>query len=153
MTLQEEVDLLRNIPLFSKIETSKLKLIAFTSERVTYASGHVLCGEGEEGSAAYIIVKGHARVTVSGCDGEVVLNTLGPNDIVGEIALLCDVPRTATVTAEDEVTALVISKDLFFRLVQEFPSIGLELLREMAHKLDQTTTRLKECVGDEKPTV
>lgn len=150
MTLQEEVDLLRSIPLFSKIETSKLKLIAFTSERRVFPAGAVICREGEPGDAAFIMIKGHGDVTVSTPQGEIQVNQTHPNDIIGEIAVLCDVPRTATVTARTDVTALVISRDLFFRLVQEFPSIGLELMREMGLKLAQTTAKLRECADASK---
>ena len=146
MTLQKEVDLLRNIPLFSKVEPSKLKLIAFTSERVTFEPGQVLFNEGDRGDAAYIIVKGEACVSIDGPEGALDVNRLGANEIVGEIALLCDVPRTATVTAHTELSALVISKDLLYRLIEEFPSIGLELLRELAQKLEHTTARLRDCM-------
>lgn len=152
MTLQEEVDLLRNIPLFSKIETSKLKLIAFTSERRLFPAGTVICREGEPGDAAFVLVKGHGDVTVSTPQGEVKVNESHPNDIIGEIAVLCDVPRTATVTACSDVTALVISRDLFFRLIQEFPSIGLELMREMGMKLVQATDRLRQMSGEADKT-
>ncbi|RED51327.1 cyclic nucleotide-binding domain-containing protein [Aestuariispira insulae] len=148
MTLQKEVDLLRNIPLFSKVEPSKLKLIAFTSERMTYEPGQVLFREGDPGDAAYIIIKGSACVSVESPDGPQEVNLLGANEIVGEIALLCDIPRTATVTAREELSALIISKDLFYRLIEEFPAIGLELLRELAHKLENTTARLRDCMGE-----
>ena len=148
MTLQKEVDLLRNIPLFSKVEPSKLKLIAFTSERITYQAGQVLFREGDPGDAAYIIIRGRATVSVQGPEGPREVNCLSANEIVGEIALLCDIPRTATVTAVEELSALVISKDLFYRLIEEFPAIGLELLRELAHKLENTTARLRDCMGE-----
>lgn len=148
MTLQEEVDLLRNIPLFSKIETSKLKLIAFTSERKLFSAGTVICREGEDGEAAFVIVKGHADVTVKTPRGDIKVNDCHPNDIIGEIAVLCDVPRTATVMARTDVTALVISRELFLRLIQEFPSIGLELMRELGMKLAQTTRRLRDGGGE-----
>ena len=58
MSLNEEVELLRNIPLFAKLEPSKLKLLAFTAERITYEADQVLFRQGEVGDAAYIIVDG-----------------------------------------------------------------------------------------------
>lgn len=146
MTLQEEVELLRGIPLFAKIETSKLKLIAFTSERMVFAPGEALCHEGEPGDAAYIIMRGEADVSIATPGGPFHVATLTQNDILGEIAILCDVPRTATVTAQGEVETLVISKDLFYRLIQEFPQIAIELLRELAGRLEQTTSRLREAI-------
>ncbi len=150
MSLNEEVELLRNIPLFSKLEASKLKLLAFTSERLTYDSDQVLCQQGDMGDAAYIIVDGAASVLVDSPGGEIKVAELGRNDFVGEIAILCDVPRTATVRATTKVVALRISKDLFFRLVEEFPQMAVEIMRELAHRLEQTTVQLREAIAKGK---
>ena len=99
MGLQEEVELLRNIPLFAKIELSKLKLLAFTSERLIYSQDEILFSQGDPGDAAYIIINGEADIVVNTPGGPLVIATLKQNEIVGEIAILCDVPRTATVRA------------------------------------------------------
>ena len=147
MSLTEEVELLRNIPLFCKIEPSKLKLLAFTSERLTFAQGQDLFRQGDIGDAAYIIVAGNAEVIVDTPDGPLTVARVGKNDIVGEIAILCDVPRTATVTASSELTTLRISKELFFQLVAEFPQMALEIMRELAARLDRTTAQLRAAVS------
>jgi CRP/FNR family cyclic AMP-dependent transcriptional regulator len=147
MGLLDEVDLLRKIPLFSKMEPSKLKLLAFTSERLTYAEGDVLFEQGDAGDASYIIIGGKVDVVVDTPGGPLIVATLGENEIVGEIAILCDVPRTATVKAKTEVTTLRITKDLFFSLVVEFPQIAVEIMRELAHRLEVTTARLREAVA------
>ena len=146
MGLQEEVELLRNIPLFAKIEPSKLKLLAFTSERLTYPEQEVLFEQGDIGDSAYIIIGGEADVIINTPGGGLVVATLKQNEIVGEIAILCDVPRTATVRAKTDLTTLRINKDLFFSLIVEFPEIAVEIMRELAHRLDRTTTRLREAV-------
>ncbi len=142
MSLHEEVDALRRVPLFSKIEPSKLKLLAFTSEKLEYAGGQDLCTQGDTGDAMYIIMGGEADVVINTPNGEHAVARLGKNSFVGEIAILCDVPRTATVRANGTVTALRISKELFFRLVAEFPQIAVEIMRELAHRLDDTTKAL-----------
>ena len=147
MGLQEEVELLRNIPLFAKIELSKLKLLAFTSERLTYSQDEILFSQGDAGDAAYIIIDGEADIVVNTPGGPLVIATLKQNEIVGEIAILCDVPRTATVRAKTELTTLRISKELFFNLTIEFPEIAVEIMRELAHRLEQTTTKLREAVA------
>ena len=148
MSLQEEVELLRNIPLFAKIESSKLKLLAFTSERLTYPKQEVLFEQGDIGDSAYIIIGGEADVIINTPGGGLVVATLKQNEIVGEIAILCDVPRTATVRAKTDLTTLRINKDLFFSLIVEFPEIAVEIMRELAHRLDRTTTRLREAVAE-----
>ena len=147
MSLNEEVELLRNIPLFAKLDPSKLKLLAFTSERITYETDQVLFNQGDVGDAVYIIVEGAASVLVDTPDGPLEVATLGRNDFVGETAILCDVPRTATVKAADKTVTLRISKDLFFRLVAEFPEMSVEIMRELAARLEQTTKQLREAMA------
>lgn len=148
MSLEEEVDLLRNIPFFAKIAPARLKLLAFASQRLTYGAGQDLFCQGEIGDAAYIIIEGRADVVVDGPDGEVKVADLGVNDLVGEIAILCDVPRTATVRAASQLVSLRISKDLFFQLVNEFPAIAVEVMRELAQRLERTTARLREVMNN-----
>lgn len=147
MSLNEEVELLRNIPLFAKLEPSKLKLLAFTSERLTFEEGQVLCQQGDMGDSAYIIVDGTADIIVETPTGPLTVAVVGRNDFVGEIAILCDVPRTATVKATTKLTTLRISKDLFFRLVTEFPQMSVEIMRVLAHRLDKTTTQLRDAIA------
>ncbi len=144
MSLNEEVEMLRNIPLFAKLEPAKLKLLAFTSERLSYDAAQSLFHQGDMGDAAYLIVDGEADVLVDSPSGEIVVATLGRNDFVGEIAILCDVPRTATVRAKTALVTLRISKDLFFRLVAEFPQMSVEIMRELAQRVERTTALLQE---------
>lgn len=150
MSLQQDVDLLRNIPLFAKIEPSKLKLLAFTAERLTFGVGDVLCRQGDEGDSAYIIIEGEADVIVDTESGPVTVATLQTNDFLGETAILCDVPRTATVQAKSDLIALMISKDLFFQLVTQFPSMSIEIMRELARRVERTTAQLREAVSQQK---
>lgn len=142
MSLNEEVDLLRRIPLFSNIEPSKLKLLAFASERLTFREGAELCRQGDVGDSAYIIIKGSVGIVVSTPNGDARVAEARENDIVGEIAILCDVPRTATVVADRDVEVLKISKELFFRMVEEFPRMAVEIMRELATRLERTTGQL-----------
>jgi CRP-like cAMP-binding protein len=147
MTLQEDVERLRKVPLFAKIEPSKLKLLAFTGRRLTFKPNQSLFQQGDIGDAAYIIIEGTADVVVDSPHGPMKVATVGENDFVGEIAILCDVPRTATVTATTELTTLRISKELFFQLICQFPQISVEIMRELAHRLDMTTRHLQEAGG------
>ncbi len=147
MTLEEDVELLRNIPLFAKIEPSKLKLLAFTSQRLTFNPGDSLFKQGDDGDALYVIMEGEADVLVDTPGGQITVATMGKNDFVGDIAVLCDVPRTATVTATSKLTTMRITKDLFFQLVCQFPQIAIEIMRELAHRLVVTTRQLQDAVS------
>ena len=141
MTLTKDVEVLRSIPLFAKVEPAKLKLLAFTSERLQYLSGDELFRQGDYGDAVYIILEGKADILVDSPRGAVIVETLGKN-IVGEIAILCDVPRTATVVAHGDLETLRVSKDGFFHLITQFPQVGIEVMSELASRLHHTTQAL-----------
>ena len=144
MSLKEEVDLLRNIPLFAKLEPAKLKLLAFTSERLSFAPGQPLFNQGDVGDAAYVIIEGEADVLIDTPAGKTRVAVLARNAIVGDIAILCDVPRTATVVAKSPLIVLRIAKDTFFRLVTEFPQMAVEIMRELALRLERTNAQLRD---------
>ena len=120
MNLNEEVELLKGVPIFSKVEQAKLKLLAFTSEHLEFMPGESICRQGEQGDAAFIVLDGAADVVVQSDHGLMKVASVGRNDIVGEIAILCDVPRTASVLATTPLVALRVSKDGFFNLVTQF---------------------------------
>ena len=143
MSIDQEVETLRRIPIFAQIEPAKLKLMAFASERVTYKPGQVLFKQGERGDAAFIILKGTADILISSGNGPLRIASLSENEIIGEIAILCDIPRTATVQAVTELTTLRITADLFFRMLMDFPEMGVEIMRVLAHRLEQTTAQLR----------
>ena len=88
MTLEEDVEVLRTIPLFAKIEPSKLKLLSFTSQRLIFNPGDSLFNQGDVGDALYIIVDGDADVLVNAPDGPITVASMGKNDFVGDIAVL-----------------------------------------------------------------
>ncbi len=143
MSIDQEVEILRRIPIFSEIDPAKLKLMAFASERLTFKPGQRLFNQGEMGDAAYIVLDGKADILVEGDDGPMRVAQLAENEIIGEIAILCDIPRTASVEAASQLTTLKITKDLFFRMIMDFPEMGVEVMRVLAHRLEQTTTQLR----------
>jgi CRP-like cAMP-binding protein len=143
MSLEEEIRHLRQVPIFANLDTAKLKLLAFTSERLTFQTGQVVFEEGERGDSAFVILKGTARVSIQSGQQILLIANLGQNELVGEIAMLCDVPRTATVTASSELTVLKVTRDVFFRLVRDYPDIAIEVMRELARRLEATNERLR----------
>ena len=144
MTLNAEVEALRKVPLFRKIDTAKLRLLAFISDRVTVRAGEDLCRQGESGDSAFIVLNGEADVLVNTDQGLRKVAGVATNDIVGEIAILCDVPRTATIRATTEMVILSINKDNFLKLLKEFPDIALEVMRVLAARLERTTRDLAD---------
>ena len=143
MNLNEEVELLKRVPIFSKIEQAKLKLLAFTSERVNFAVGQEVCHQGDPGDTMYVILGGTADVLIDTAGGQIAVAEMKKNSFFGEIAILCDVPRTATIKAKEPLSTLKITKDMFYRLVAEFPQMAVEIMRELAHRLEDTNEKLR----------
>jgi CRP/FNR family cyclic AMP-dependent transcriptional regulator len=86
---------------------------------------------------------GVADVLIDKEGGQFAIAELQKNGFFGEIAILCDVPRTATIKARDPLSTLKISKDMFYRLVAEFPQMAVEVMRELAHRLEDTNQKLR----------
>jgi CRP-like cAMP-binding protein len=107
-----------------------------------YQSGHELFHQGDYGDAAYIVLEGKADILVDSANGAVTVVTLGKENIIGEIAILCDVPRTATVVAQGDLQTLRVPKAEFLHLVTQLPQVGIELMRALASKLDHATQAL-----------
>ncbi|MEM8853662.1 MAG: Crp/Fnr family transcriptional regulator [Pseudomonadota bacterium] len=151
MSLDTDTAALRKVPLFRGVDDQKLRLLAFLSERVRFEEGEPLMEEGDFGDTAYIILGGSADVVIHTNGGEQLVAKLGENDFVGEIAILIDVPRTATVRATSTVVALAVSKEHFFKLLNNFPDMAVEVMRALAHRLERTTRefgRLRAAVAD-----
>jgi len=150
MSLKEEFELLRRVPIFAEIEPAKLKLLAFMSERVGFDPGKPLMRQGDPADAAYLVIDGHAEVVLETPGGPVVVATVGANETVGEMGILGDVPRNATVRAKDRVIVLRISKEPFMRMVREFPNMAVSIMRELAQRLDATNPQLSEALAEVK---
>lgn len=148
MSLQQEYELLRHVRFFTDIEPAKLKLLAFMSQRVGFDDGKVVCRQGDPADAAYLIIDGEADIVLEGPAGPITVATLGANDIVGEMAILCDAPRNATVRAKGRLTALRIGKEPFLRMVREFPSMAVSIMIELAHRLDSTNNQLRTATSE-----
>ncbi|MDH6266336.1 CRP-like cAMP-binding protein [Rhizobium sp. SG_E_25_P2] len=144
MMLQDEVQSLRQVTLFSRVAPSKLKLLAFASDRLTYRAGEELFHQGDAGDAAYVILSGRADILTDSPNGEIKVAELAYNTIVGEIAILCDITRTATVRASAPMEALRIRKDVFLKLIADYPDMAIEIMRVLADRLNRTTTELTE---------
>lgn len=144
MTLDVEVDALKQVPLFRGIDPAKLKLLAYISERVAFRPGEHLCEQGEKGDSAYILLSGEADIVVATPTGNQAVARVRKFDIVGEISILIDVPRTASVVAASDVTTLAVSKENFIRLLLQFPEMALEVTRVLAQRLERTTRRVAE---------
>jgi len=142
MSIEQEVELIRQFPIFQKLQPAMQKLLCFGSERLTYDPGQIMVREGDAADAVYVLIEGAVEITISSPKGPIVVNTIGRHEVIGEIAIFGDVPRTATVTATARVDALKISKALFINIVRQSPDAAIELLRILSTRLANTTRQL-----------
>ena len=142
MTLEAEVQSLRHVPMFRGIEPSRLKLLAFTSERISFGPGQRFFSQGDAADAAYVILDGKADVVLETGEGELKVAELGRNALVGEMGILSDNPRSATVVASEAASALRIDKRVFLDLLTQFPQMSIAVMRELANRLERTNAQL-----------
>ncbi|HET7669753.1 MAG TPA: cyclic nucleotide-binding domain-containing protein [Burkholderiales bacterium] len=142
MSLEQEVELIRQFPIFSKIQPAMQKLLCFSAERLTYDAGQVIFNAGDPGDAAYVVIDGTVEISVPTPSGPIIINSMTKNDILGEIAIVGEVPRTATAKAVTKLETLKISKELFMKIIRENPDAAIELIKILAARLASTTNQL-----------
>jgi CRP/FNR family transcriptional regulator, cyclic AMP receptor protein len=126
-----KVEALKRAPLFDGLSRTQLDELAKVTEDVDLEAGKVLCREGRTGQEFFVIMEGEAEVTRSGKRVAIC----GPGEFLGEIALIEDVPRTATVTAKTPIRFFVITRQSFLRLLDEQPGVERKVLRALARRL------------------
>ena len=137
---RDAVALLSSVPLFSELSKKELRAIAESAKEVSHRPGAVLAKEGDSGVGFFLIADGTAEVSIGGRKR----GRLGPGDFFGEISLLDQGPRTATVTAQTEVRTLGLTAWAFKRLIQSNPSIASKMLKVMAQRLRGSSKQLTQ---------
>ncbi|RFB79791.1 ATP-binding cassette domain-containing protein [Methylovirgula sp. 4M-Z18] len=130
-----EIQALRDIPMFAVLDTPRLKLIAFTSERISFEQNQVLFRQGDVADAAYVILSGTVDAFKDFAGESFHLSTTERHSIIGEMGVISGAPRSATIVATTEVVALKIAKDIFLNLIAELPSVALVVMRDQVRRL------------------
>jgi CRP-like cAMP-binding protein len=131
MSRQSHLDHLAGVSLFAACSKKELQAVSRATDEVVLAAGRTLCEQGATGREAFVIVEGSADVLINGTK----VATVGPGACVGELALLDNGPRTATVVAATDVRALVIGVREFSAIIDEVPPITHKLLRALAARI------------------
>jgi len=126
-----KIELIRRVPLFSKLSKNLLQEVASIADEIDFPQGKDLTREGERGREFFVILEGSADVSQKGKR----IRQLREGDFLGEIALLTKRPRTATVTCSSPVRALVITDRDFARLLRDSPSVGQGVLEALGERL------------------
>jgi len=130
---ENRIELLRRVPLFAGLQGRDLRDIANTMKERRFSAGDVIAQEGQSGIGFFVIEDGEARVEIDGRE----VSRLGAGDYFGEIALIAESPRTATVTAETDLTALGMTSWEFRPIVETNASIAWNLLEALARRAAQ----------------
>ena len=132
----------RTIPLFQGLDRRHQETIAKTVFERSFAAGDAIVTQGEQGLGLYLIQAGRVEVVQSQDGGERRLATLGPGEYFGEIALLTDQPRTATVRALEPTTCQVLTAWNFRAEVRQSPELASQLLKVVAERLTRSEKAL-----------
>ena len=133
----EAAELLKRVPLFADLEDRELQQIANSMKQRRFSAGQQIAVEGQSGVGFFVIEDGQAKVTVGGDE----VRMLGPGDYFGEVALITQGARTATVTADSDLTTWGMTFWDFRPLVEDTPSIAWKLLQSAVKQYDQSAQR------------
>jgi CRP/FNR family transcriptional regulator, cyclic AMP receptor protein len=130
-----KVELIRRVPLFAQCSKRELTEVAGIADEIDIPAGKELIREGDRGREFFVLLEGSADVRVKGRRR----STIEAGDFFGEIALVADTPRTATVTSTSPGRALVITARAFRHLLERSPQIQLKVLQALAERLAPAT--------------
>ncbi|HEX2152718.1 MAG TPA: cyclic nucleotide-binding domain-containing protein [Acidimicrobiia bacterium] len=135
VALERRVELLQKVDLFAGLSKQHLRAIGRVASVRTFNEGTRIVVEGHKGAGCFLIVEGSSEVF----KGDKQVAKLGPGEVVGEISIFDNVPRSATVIAADEVVALQVSREGMLSVIEENPRVAVRLLELMAHRLRLAT--------------
>jgi CRP/FNR family cyclic AMP-dependent transcriptional regulator len=135
MSIKEITEVLKNISWFRGLKNRQLENIAKRMVERKYKAGAEIVTQGKGGEGFFLIVTGKAQAIRTRLDGEqVVVNEFGPGDFFGELALLDDGPRTATILANEDTNCLVLVRWEFLSLLNDDAEMAVNILQELARR-------------------
>lgn len=134
---KERIRRLESVPLFSSLTKKELQVVADRTEDVSYPAGHVVAEEGAPATAAYVISAGTVSIRRNGRK----VGDAGPGDIIGELALLADATRTATVTCETDCTFVRLDRSGFADTLLKSPNLMHKILQAVASRVREIDRR------------
>ena len=137
------VDVLRNVPLFADLDQRELERLGGEFKERTFAEGSTVTREGATGAGFFVIAEGNANVSIGGESK----GTLGPGDHFGEIALIDDLPRSATITAATDLRCYGLTPWDFRPFVEEHPQVAWTLLQTLARRLREAQSPSESLAG------
>jgi CRP/FNR family cyclic AMP-dependent transcriptional regulator len=144
MAHEENKAFLRRVPLFSGLNEQQLETLAAGSARRSYPKGRTIVSEGEPSQSMYILLAGRAKVQRSDSEGkEVILAVLGSGEFFGEMSLIDDAPRSASVITLESCEFMAVSKDAFKAMLQQSPDVAMAVMRGLVRRLREADKKIE----------
>ncbi|WP_158675235.1 Crp/Fnr family transcriptional regulator [Thiohalobacter thiocyanaticus] len=138
------VEALRTIPLFANVDDHDLAQIAAASTVRSYRKNSIIISEGDASSSLYLVLDGELKVYVSDEDGRAnIINRLGPGDYFGELSLIDEQPRSASIEALTRCRLSVLTRAYFIDYLETHPRVAIRMLEGMGERLRRTTDHAK----------
>ena len=147
MCIRDETKALSMAPLFKGMEISRLRKLAFASERVIFEDGEAIIEQGGDADMGYVVMCGEAEMTVQTPNGPESLGTVGVGHLIGEAAMLGGMPYLITVTAKDSVEALCIRKDYVLKMLEGCSATTSMALQSLSERIAQIEARYRDSVS------
>ncbi len=144
MAHEENKAFLRRVPLLAGLSEQQLEALAAASLRRSYPKGRTIVSEGEPSQSLYILLAGRAKVQRSDAEGkEVILAVLGSGEFFGEMSLIDDSPRSASVITLETCEFMAINKDAFKSLLQQSTEMGMAIMRGLVRRLREADKKIE----------
>jgi CRP/FNR family cyclic AMP-dependent transcriptional regulator len=144
MAHEENKAFLRRVPLFSGLNEQQLETLAAGSARRSYPKGRTIVSEGEPSQSMYILLAGRAKVQRSDSEGkEVILAVLGSGEFFGEMSLIDDAPRSASVITLESCEFMAVSKEAFKAMLQQSPDVAMAVMRGLVRRLREADKKIE----------
>jgi CRP/FNR family transcriptional regulator, cyclic AMP receptor protein len=144
MAQEENKAFLRRVPLFQSLNEAQLDVLATGSLRRNYPRGRTIVAEGEPSQSLYILLSGRAKVQRSDSEGkEVILAVIGPGEFFGEMSLIDDAPRSASVITLESSDFMAINKDNFKAMLMQNNDIGMQIMRGLVRRLREADKKIE----------
>jgi CRP/FNR family cyclic AMP-dependent transcriptional regulator len=144
MAHEENKAFLRRVPLFSGLTEPQLEALAAGSARRSYPKGRTIVSEGEPSQSMYILLAGRAKVQRSDSEGkEVILAVLGSGEFFGEMSLIDDAPRSASVITLEPCEFMAVSKEAFKAMLAQSPEVSMNVMRGLVRRLREADKKIE----------
>ena len=142
MSLADDINLLRQIEMFSDFDTEHLRLIAFGSQKMSFSKGHELFQEGQSTDGGYVIISGSIDLLTVQAGEAKHLATFETGGLLGEMALITINKRVGTAIVKEDCELMKISRVMMRRILNEYPDLAAKLQRKISESIMRFTKEL-----------